>query len=95
MGDRSSFTGEMARTMEELRIKGETLAQEIANDENLWKKLNYELEILKEQRKRVKMRISKRESARKEYDRTLVESQIALKKVQDTCTALMGVMKRE
>jgi Sjoegren syndrome nuclear autoantigen 1 len=89
-----SFTGEMARTMEELRIKADTLGMEIKNDENLWDKLHHELEILKEQRKRLKTRLAKREAARKEYDKTLIESQTALKKVQDTCTALMGVMRK-
>lgn len=89
-----SFTGEMARTMEELRIKAETIAQEIENDQNLWDKLNKELAILREQRQRLKVRMGKREATRKEYDKTLVEASTALKKVQDTCTALMGVLKK-
>jgi len=89
-----SFTGEMARTMEELSIKAQTIQMEIENDERLWNKLNKELAILKEQRFRLRVRMGKREATRKEYDKTLVESQVALKKVQDTCTALMSVLKK-
>ena len=89
-----SFTGEMARTMEELRIKAETMGMEINNDERLWDTLAKELAILKEQRRRLKIRVGKREATRKEYDKTLIEAITALKKVQDTCTALMGVLKK-
>jgi len=96
MGDQNqaSFTGEMARTMEELSIKAQTIQMEIENDERLWNKLNDELMILKEQRFRLRVRMGKREATRKEYDKTLVEASIALKKVQDTCTALMSVLKK-
>lgn len=83
----------MARTLEELRVKAETMAKEIENDERNHADLSGHLEILKEQRRRVKVRMSKRDAARKEYDRTLIEAAMALKKVQDTCTALMGVTK--
>lgn len=89
-----SFTGEMARTMEELSIKAQTIGMEIENDQKLWDAINKETLILKEQRFRLRVRMTKREATRKEYDKTLVESSIALKKVQDTCTALMGVLKK-
>jgi chromosome segregation ATPase len=72
----------------------QTIGQEIENDQNLWDKLNKELAILREQRQRLKVRMGKREATRKEYDKTLVEASTALKKVQDTCTALMGVLKK-
>lgn len=83
----------MARTLEELRVKAETMGMEIQNDESCHASLTHQKEILMEQRRRLKVRIAKREASRKEYDRTLVESAMALKKVQDTCTALLGVTK--
>ena len=94
MGDVPSFTGEMARTIEELSIKAQTMQMEIENDERLWLGLNDDLAILKEQRFRLRVRMGKREATRKEYDKTLVDASIALKKVQDTCTALMNVLKK-
>lgn len=89
----ASFQAEMARTLEELRVKAETMGMEIQNDERLHEDLSNQLAILKEQRRRLKVRITKREASRKEYDRTLIEAAAALKKVQDTCTALMGVTR--
>lgn len=90
-----SFTGEMQRTMEELKVKAETLGEEAENDLAMWTKYAEELKILDEQKTIVKRRIQKRESTRKEFDKTLVEAQVALKKVKDTCSALMSVMGRQ
>lgn len=77
------------------REKRETIISKIKQEEDEKRKLEEQIDALTECHSKLNDSLSRRRSKKKEYDRTLEQSESAYKKIMESSNTLLHVLKTE
>mmetsp|Transcript_25702 Transcript_25702/g.72794 ORF Transcript_25702/g.72794 Transcript_25702/m.72794 type:complete len:112 (-) Transcript_25702:541-876(-) len=90
-----NYNNELVKCIEDLREKREEVNRQILKDEEEKAKIQKDLSILADRLSKVNESLAKRLQARKEYDRTIAETEVAYMKILESSQTLLQVLKRE
>jgi Sjoegren syndrome nuclear autoantigen 1 len=86
---------ELKETLEKLRKKSEKLWKGILSDDELREALIKDISRVTERLKKVQKRIDQRIKAKKEYSKTIAETEGAYRKIVDSSTTMLEVLQYE
>ena len=91
----SNFNNELVKCIEDLRDKREELNRMIIKEEEDKAKIQREISILSEKLQKINESLSRKVTARTEYDKTITETEAAYMKILESSQTLLHVLKRE
>lgn len=87
--------GELEKTMYKLKMKRERLQRKMKEDEERLHTVNAQIESRTERLQKVTNRKNNRTLAKKEYEKTIMETESAYKKILDSSMAILGLLKTQ
>ncbi|XP_072286380.1 microtubule nucleation factor SSNA1 [Pyxicephalus adspersus] len=90
-----TYNNELVKCIEDLCGKRDELNRQIQLEEEEKNKLQNDIRILTEKLSRVNESLAKKMASRKEFDKTISETQAAYMKILESSQILLNVLKRE
>eukprot|EP00002_Diphylleia_rotans_P039870 TRINITY_DN9357_c0_g1_i1.p1 TRINITY_DN9357_c0_g1~~TRINITY_DN9357_c0_g1_i1.p1 ORF type:complete len:111 (+),score=28.63 TRINITY_DN9357_c0_g1_i1:62-394(+) len=90
-----NYNNELVRCLEELRTRREEVHRQILREEDERNKIQNDIRILTERLNKANESLSRKISARSEYDRTIVETEAAYNKILESSQTLLNLLKRD
>jgi sjoegren syndrome nuclear autoantigen 1 len=90
-----NYNNELVKCIEDLREKREEINRQILKDEEDKAKIQRDLSVLTDRLSHINENLSRKVSARNEYDRTIQETEGAYMKILESSQTLLQVLKRE
>ena len=90
-----NYNNELVKCIEDLRDKREEINRQIIKEEEDKTKIQKDIAVLTERLTIINESLARKNQARSEYDRTLLETESAYMKILESSQTLLGVLKRE
>jgi Sjoegren syndrome nuclear autoantigen 1 len=87
--------GELEKTMYKLKMKRERLLRKMKEDDERLNTVNAQIESRTERLQKVTNRKNNRMIAKKEYEKTIMETESAYKKILDSSMAILDLLKTQ
>ena len=86
---------DLETTLEKIKEKRFRLLKKMEEDQQMLAGVNAKIDIRAERLQKVTERRNRRLQAKKEYEKTIMETEAAYKKILESSSALLGVLKSQ
>lgn len=90
-----NYNNELVKCIEDLREKREEINRQILKDEEDKAKIQRDISVLTDRLSKINENLTRKVTARNEYDRTIQETEGAYMKILESSQTLLQVLKRE